>query len=550
MLIGIDVGGTNIDAVIIDGMEVKKKVKVPILGELSSSITNAFEKITEGSDLSVIERVNLSTTLCTNAVVENKLNAVGMILIPGIGLNREFFSCGEAFFLDGYIDHRGTVCRMLDLNKAREAISYFKNRGMNYLGISGKFSVRNPEFELKLYDMYRDFFKHISIAHRLSGRLNYLRRTHTTYLNAAVWQLFRDFSCEFKRVAGRRNIENIFISKADGGVSSLDYAVEMPVETILSGPSASVMGAMILSGIKEDAVILDIGGTTTDLSFFSDGVPLFVPDGIDIGRYKTLIRAFYIKSLGLGGDSKITVKNGVVLIGPERVPPAGFGGEFPTPTDCFAHSGILQVPFEERSARAVLELSVKLGIEKEDVTDFVLRRMAQIIKSIVTRELDLINQRPVYTVKEVLYGKKIQPKVMVIIGGPAQALAPYIEEELGLPVIVPENFEVANAIGVCLSKTTRFITLEADTEKGILMVPEEGFKMSIGKNFGLQNARAIAYKILKDAMKKQNIEIGDGDIEIIEESVFNMVRGFYRTGQIIRLRLQTKPGFIRSVLNE
>src|SRR5690606_7293957 len=128
----------------------------------------------------------------------------------------------------------------------------------------------------------------------------------------------------------------------DGGTMSIKKAIEKPVETILSGPAASFMGISAMLPTNKDAIFLDIGGTTTDIFFLADGVPLFEPLGIKIGKYKTLVRAIYTVSIGLGGDSAIEIANGSIKIGPVRKgKPYAFGGPKPTPTDAMIVLGFL-----------------------------------------------------------------------------------------------------------------------------------------------------------------------------------------------------------------
>ena len=146
----------------------------------------------------------------------------------------------------------------------------------------------------------------------------------------------------------------VYILKADGGTILIDESLDCPVQTIHSGPAAGIMGVLATAQIKEDAVALDIGGTTTDISIFADGVPLLEPSGVSINGRKTLIRGLYTKSIGVGGDSVVKVENGNILIGPQREgPAAALGGPFPTPTDAMIVQGIVDFGDKQKAESAI-----------------------------------------------------------------------------------------------------------------------------------------------------------------------------------------------------
>jgi len=199
-----------------------------------------------------------------------------------------------------------------------------------------------PQQETGLKNLIDDGLHHVSLGHRMSGHLNFPRRIATTYLNEAVWERYRYFVTEVLRFVHERRIDvPIYILKADGGTFDIEQSVEFPVQTILSGPAASVMGMLTMTACKEDAIALDIGGTTTDIAVFADGVPLLEPFGVTIDGRKTLIRGLRTKSVGVGGDSVVSLREGKLSVGPEREgPAAAFGGPFPTPTDAMIVLGL------------------------------------------------------------------------------------------------------------------------------------------------------------------------------------------------------------------
>lgn len=545
-------GGTNVDAVSIDDDgNIIDIVKNPTNREdLFESIWQTIQELLPKDGISNIKWINLSTTVSTNAIVENRTSPVGMIIQSGPGINHDFLACGdENVFISGYIDHRGREVKGYNKKEILKAKELFMKKGIPACAVVSKFSVRNPKHELAISQELKDDFSPITTGHSISGKLNFPRRVFTSYLNSAVYSNFQQFSSSIKKALAKRQIKApIYVLKADGGTSGIDAAEEHPVQTILSGPAASLMGTNALLPTTTDAVLLDIGGTTTDICFLADGVPLFEPLGIKIDKYNTLVRAIYNTSIGLGGDSSIRVKNGKLVIGPRREGyPRALGGPMPTPSDAMIVLGHLNIGDKNRAYEAMKELGDKLNMPSKAIAEKVLMEMANIIKNKVNQLLDDINSRPVYTVKELLYGKQIRPKVVNIIGGPAKFIAPYLEKKLNIPCQFPENYEVANAVGAALSRTTTEITLTADTVQGVLTVPELGLYEKVGKDYNLEMAKKKAVDLLNEHARKLGATEKDIEPEIIEESSFNMVRGFFTSGKNIRVKTQIRPGLISTL---
>ena len=207
--------------------------------------------------------------------MEDKITPVGMIIQPGPGLPYENLACGrENAFISGYIDHRGNVVEKMDTAEIVAIGDRFVAAGIEACGVVTKFSTRNPQHETMIRDLLGDRFATITLGHTMSGKLNFPRRVYTAYLNSAVHSSFYNFATNIKKSLEEEGVAvPIYILKADGGTMSLEAAQEKPVETILSGPAASFMGIRALLPTDEDAVLLDIGGTTTDIFFLADGVP-------------------------------------------------------------------------------------------------------------------------------------------------------------------------------------------------------------------------------------------------------------------------------------
>lgn len=566
MIVGIDMGGTNIDGAIIDNGKIMKTIKKPTdRSDLLGTIWTTLKELLDGYDKTSIERINLSTTISTNAIVEGKVSSVGMIIEPGPGMPYDSLACGdENIFISGYIDHRGNIVKDLDLSEIREGWRLFREKNIKAFAVVTKFSTRNPEHEKRIKKeiirctQYDTPF--ITMGHTMSGKLNFPRRVYTSYLNSAVHSTFREFTTNIRDSLEREGIAApVFILKADGGTMSLNKSEEKPVETILSGPAASFMGISALMPTDKDAILLDIGGTTTDIFFLADGVPLFEPLGIRIGEYKTLVRAIYTVSIGLGGDSAISIDNGNLKIGPNREgKPYAFGGPKPTPTDAMVLLGLMddEIPHyvqddikavKKRAKEAIEILEREINIGPEEIAELILDKMGDIIKDKVRGILEEINTKPVYTIKELLYGKKIEPKLINIIGGPAKVLAPVLKEKFNLPCNYPKQYEVANAVGAALSRPTTEITMHVDTYKKVLSVPELELYEKVSHGFNLKNAKERALELVRKSALNMGATEEEIEAEIIEESSFNMVRGFYTTGKDIRVKAQIKPGLIHQM---
>ncbi len=550
MIIGLDMGGTHIDGVIIKNDRVVKTIKKPTDREdLFKSIWSTLEELVEDYDKSDIKRINLSTTVSTNAIVEDKISKVGMIIQSGPGLKNDFVFCGDnRQFISGYIDHRGVAVEELDIGEVQDAIQLYKKRKIEACAVITKFSTRNPQYELAIKEQIERDLGEITMGHRMSGKLNFPRRVYTSYLNSAVHSTFKDFSVNIKKSLEKEGIEtSLYILKADAGTMDIETAEKRPVETILSGPAASFMGISSMVETEEDSILLDIGGTTTDIFFLADGIPLFEPLGAKISDYNTLVRAIYSVSIGLGGDSSISVEGKGLKIGPERKGrPYALGGPSPTPTDAMIYLRYIDIEDDKRkkSEEAMMILGEKLNMPASKAADLILDRMGELIKNKTDELLEDINSKPVYTVRELLHGKKIEPRSISIIGGPANVLAGVLEKLYNLPCKFPPNYDVANAIGAALAKPTLDITMTADTEMGVLSVSELGVHEKISNNYSIDDAKERAIELLKEAAISMGMDENEIEAEITEESSFNMVRGFSTSGKNIRIKAQIKPGHI------
>ncbi len=548
MILGIDVGGTHTDAVLIDHFTVRKKAKVltdekNLLASLLEVTTELINEETIGS----LERVVLSTTISTNAIVQNKIDRVGMMVVSGPGLPPSLLGApDDTRYLSGYVNHRGIQVEEIDCEEAEQIGDHFQAVGIEHCGIVGKFSPRNPQQETKLKAIIDQGLHHVSLGHRMSGHLNFPRRIATTYLNEAVWERYRHFVAEVLRFVRERRIDvPIYILKADGGTFDIEQSVEFPVQTILSGPAASVMGILTMTGCSEDAIALDIGGTTTDIAVFADGVPLLEPFGVTIEGRKTLIRGLRTKSVGIGGDSVVSLQEGQLSIGPQREgPAAAFGGPFPTPTDAMIVLGLTEIGDRDRAAASLRPIAEAMHRAVDETSRAIFCQTCSAIAVHVRAVVEEINNQPVYTIHEMLEGKRLDPHVLYVVGGPAEPLASELGRLLNCEPRIPRHAEVANAVGAALARTTAELTIHADTERNLLTIAEEGFQCTIPPNFTSKDAVRIGKEKLREKARKIGAAEEDMEIEVVEFQEFNMVREYHTAGKNIRVKLQIKPGAI------
>lgn len=549
MIIGLDVGGTHTDVVLIGADGPIKEVKVPTdTSNLFSSVLSALEKVTIDCNIKDIKRLVLSTTLTTNAIVTGNTGSVGMIVTGGPGINPELYRTSPHYYcVTGAIDHRGSEIALINEEEISEAAEKMQNDGIKYVGVVGKFSVRNSSHETKIKNVLKDYsFEKVFIGHELSGNLNFPRRIYTTYLNASVYDIHKDFFKAVKKSLQEKGLDiPIHILKADGGTMNFESSIDFPAQTILSGPAASVMGAMALAPGKGDMVVLDIGGTTTDIAVLIDNSPVLEPLGITIGDKKTLIRSLKTNSIGIGGDSIVKVIDGELFIGPKRHGAAmAYGGTIPTPSDAFFILKDIAGGDKAAAVKGVLLIAEELGLSLEDTAKKIIEKTCEKIIESVNLMVADINSKPVYTVHELLEGYKLQPSKVLVLGGPAADFAEYLGKSFDYPVSPVPMWRVANAIGAGLARTTCEVTLFADTEKGVVLAPGEKYSRTIKSRYTFADAEKTANELLRAKAVSRGAETENIEIEMLENQSFNMVRGFRTTGQNIRIKVQVRPGLI------
>ena len=549
MIIGLDVGGTHTDVVLIDRNGLIKEIKVATdSSDLFKSVLAGLTAITKDHNPEKINRIVLSTTLTTNAIVQDKTQPVGMIVAGGPGLDPEFYRTNSNYFsVAGSIDHRGREIEPIDPAEIKDITAHLKTNGIEQVGVVGKFSVRNPSHELEIGNILKSSFEKVFMGHRLSGNLNFPRRIATTFLNASVYPIHKEFYHAVEKSLAAKGLKlPIRLLKADGGNMRFVSTIDHPVQTILSGPAASAMGAAAYGPQKEDTLVMDIGGTTTDIAVLVHRSPVLDPLGIELGRYKTLIRSLETLSIGLGGDSAVRVSNGKLLVGPERWGPAmAYGGSSPTPTDALFILENITDGSRAKALEGIAPLSRVLGFSVEACAAEILDLTCKKILSASRQLIDRINSKPVYTVHELQQGYVVRPKSILVLGGPAPYFARYLEKISNYRVRVVPRWKVANAIGAALARTTCEVTFFADTERRIAQAPEENFRKTIDHGFDLNAAIRQASELLKVKALERGADTDHLEMEVVESLQFNMVRGFTATGKNIRIKMQITPGLIQ-----
>ena len=317
--------GTYTDAVLFDFKEHRVIAKAKALTtpwNYTEGIAEALEKL-KPEDLRRTELVSVSTTLATNAIVENNRQSVGLLLMPLEGTVPGGLVHRPLKVIKGRMNITGEITGELDEEEIRTAArEMVKNQGVQAFAVSGYGGTVNPAHEKQAAAILRDETGLMVCAgHELSGQLDFTVRAATAVLNAGIIPHLETFFHAAEECLVSRGITApVLFVRGDGFLMNAAYAMEHPIETALSGPAASVAGAGYLTGMKE-ATVIDIGGTTSDIGCISGGRVEPDPDGAMIGNHRTHVRAVDMVTLGIGGDSEIRFHRGAVSVGPGRITP-------------------------------------------------------------------------------------------------------------------------------------------------------------------------------------------------------------------------------------
>jgi N-methylhydantoinase A/oxoprolinase/acetone carboxylase beta subunit len=339
LFLGIDTGGTYTDAVLwseVTGVVAKAK-SLTTRHDLAIGISGAVDAVIEQAqtDPKAIKLVSMSTTLATNALVEGQGGRVALIMI-GFGeadLARDGLGTAlgsdPVVFCGGGHDVHGNA-KPLELETFEQALPELGG-SVSGFAVCAYFATRNPAHEIAVRDLIRERTGlPVTASHELSAKLGGPRRALTTLLNARLISMIDRLVAATEGFLQQRGIQApLMVVRGDGALVSAAFARQRPIETILSGPAASLVGARHMTGL-DNAVVSDIGGTTTDVAVLDKGRPRLDPEGATVGGFRTMVEAVAMRTFGLGGDSEVTLEDGglqpKLLLGPRRLVPLALSG--------------------------------------------------------------------------------------------------------------------------------------------------------------------------------------------------------------------------------
>ena len=364
--LGIDVGGTNTDAVLIDeNLQVVAAVKNPTSGDIYMGIMGAVDAVLDesGVDRTLIGQAMLGTTQCTNAIVERKglapiailrIGAPATVGIPPMVDWADDIAavCVDALIIEGGFEYDGKRLAEFDEAACRAFFEGVRGR-VEAVAVSSVFSTVRNDDELRAAEIAREVLGedvHVSISSEI-GSMGLIERENATILNAALYDVARRFTEGFAQSLADKGVVNaeVYLSQNDGTLMTMEHARRYPILTIACGPTNSIRGASYLSR-RDDAIVIDVGGTTTDLGVLAHGFPRESGVAVTIGGVRTNFRMPDVVSIGLGGGSIVRVADdGTVCVGPDSVgyeiarKALVFGGDTMTATDIAVRLGMAEV---------------------------------------------------------------------------------------------------------------------------------------------------------------------------------------------------------------
>lgn len=459
--LGIDVGGTNTDAVILDAEDTPiAQTKRPTTEDITTGIVNALDDVLDAVEFTVseIEYVMLGTTHATNAITERRgLNDVGVIRLgaPATESIRPLLEWPDDLeaaigdkttILDGGHEFDGRTLNELDEEQVRETVREFSDA--DAFAVTSVFSPVREDHETRVREIIYDELGEdvsVSLSNEI-GSVGLLERENATALNAALTSVAAEAASAFLDAMDERGIDaQLYFGQNDGTLMSVEYALEYPIFTVASGPSNSVRGAAYLSGI-ENGIIVDVGGTTTDVGAVSDGFPRESSVAVEIGEVKTNFRMPDLISIGIGGGSYVDVDDESITVGPQSV-----GYRLTEEGLCFGGSTLTATDIEVASG------SVDIGSVSPSVDEETIAGARTYIRTEVEKAVDRMKTSP-------------EPVPVVVVGG-GSILVP-ADLEGASEVYMPDHYEVANAVGVAIAQVSgqidRIYSLDDQTREDAL----------------------------------------------------------------------------------
>ena len=439
MKIGIDVGGTNTDAVLLDGHTVVSAVKRPTAEDITSGVTDSLRSLREESRIKPrdVSAVMLGTTQFVNALVQaQRLTPTAAIrlglpatsgLPPFSGWPEHLRTAmhGQAFLCHGGFEFDGRSISPIDLAEVRSSVETAVKRGARSLAVSSVFSPVNGDNEQAVAELVHAEFPEmfVSLSHEI-GRVGLLERENATIINAALRGLSEEVCAKLQDALGVVDFAGpLFLSQNDGTLMDVDFARKYPVATFASGPTNSMRGAAYLSRL-EDCVVVDVGGTTSDIGVLQSGYPREAATEIEVAGVRTNFRMPDVLSIGLGGGSIVSDED----VGPESVgyrvtsEALVFGGSTLTASDVMVAAG-----------------RIRMGDPSA---------VANLPSETITRVRRRITEKMLATIDRMRTSSK--PVPVVAVGGGAFLVPDDIP--FATEVVHPEHSGVANAIGAAIAQ--------------------------------------------------------------------------------------------------
>ncbi len=546
--VGIDVGGTYTDAVFIKDGHIQQTAKVPTRTEnLVETLMEAFDQLNI-PDEQALNQITVSTTLVTNAILQNRIPPVQLLLFSGHGMSIDALPWPVSYLeLSGEMDFRGREIEPPAQSEWEEFLTPNLREKPALLAIIGKFSHRNNLHEEQLSTFLREINPSLRIALGYTwGQANFYRRSLTTYLSLGVSDLYDDFAQQLQNAVSARNIlAPISILKADGGIVPISKI--RPIESIYSGPAASILAALTQSDSTASSIIVDIGGTTTDIGLVLSGVPLLSAKGAQIGPYSTLVRTLAVRSIPVGGDSAIHSSDRGFVLEDYRLGPAYcLGGNVPTPTDAMRYLGLIDYGDErlaEEAIASILPMERRTPEFLNELASAIIDMVAEKIAGAVDSLKREWQEEPAYKVWEVLHPHEVHSFNTLVSGGGARGMTLALKKRLKTPVILGLYSEVSNALGAAMAKPTFDCTLHLDTYMKRYAVEETGEQ---GQWTGSLRPYLEVAGFLDTLAQQQAASYGMtlDDVEKEPFDFFPIVKGYRTVGQIVRGAVHMRPGVI------
>lgn len=473
LLIGIDVGGTNTDAVLMKDATVKEWVKTPTTPDVSSGITKSLQVLLQKSEIppDQVQAVMIGTTHFTNAVVQRRdLMQTAAIrlglpatqsLPPMVDWPQELRDAigNHKYLAHGGHEYDGRPISNLDENELREIARQIQDEGIRSIAVSSVFSPVNSEFEQEAAEILQAEIEGVTVtlSHEI-GRIGLLERENAAIMNACLQDLGKKTIRAFRGAVRELNIDApLYLTQNDGTLMNSEFAEKYPIFTFSSGPTNSMRGAAFLSGLQE-AMVVDIGGTTSDVGALTHGFPREASTTVEIGGVRTNFRMPDVYSFGLGGGSLVV--DNPLRIGPQSVGyeltqrALVFGGSELTASDIAVAAGLAE--FGDRGAVSDLD------------TTFV-DEAVEHLKHIVEQAVDRMKI-------------SAEPIPVIVVGGGSILIGEKLKG--ASEMIMPDHFPVANAVGAAIAQISGevdrvFALAEMSRDQALEQAKEEARERAI-----------------------------------------------------------------------